>query len=65
MARALCSLVLALAALSAAPAAACADAFVSLDQTIGILTITGDTAPDDIQVTQSSNSMSSSAPVAA
>ena len=42
MARALSCLVLALAALAAAPGAALAAATVELNPTIGILTVTGD-----------------------
>src|SRR5262245_50443164 len=57
MARALRCLALVAAALVAAPAVASADATVSLDTAIGILTVTGDNAVDTIQITQSSNSM--------
>jgi hypothetical protein len=55
MARALRCLALAVAALAAAPAPAFADATVGVEN--GILTITGDDAPDVIQVTQSSTSL--------
>jgi hypothetical protein len=57
MDRALCSLVLALAALLALPALASADATVNLDTAIGILNVVGNDVADSIQVRQSSNSM--------
>jgi hypothetical protein len=56
MDRALRSLVLALAALFAAPALASANATVQLDAATGILTIAGDAVPDAIRVTQSPGS---------
>ena len=52
MFRVLCSLALAVAALGLAPALAAADALVSLDESIGILTVTADGDPDRIQITQ-------------
>jgi hypothetical protein len=52
MARALCSLAIAAAALVAAPALALADADVGLDPTTRVLTITADTASDVITVRQ-------------
>jgi hypothetical protein len=57
MARALRCLALAVAALTVAPASAAADATVSLDDAIGILTVVGDGAADAVVVTQGASSM--------